>query len=635
MNFQDIIMSLQKFWAGNGCLIWQPYDLEKGAGTFNLYGSAAEYYGDVNLSSGTLNLGSDTHFNARNFIVQGGTLKMDNDPALITAATFGADADSVIKLGIYTDGTNDKIEVAETAVIDAKLQVTAQLGVYNTQNFNLITAADLSGALINDIEAGGASGLALFDGTKMIGDYHWLFDFENNSVILNIVKATVQSDFAGITQTANEQALASALDALSAYSTGSLKTVITDLLALPRAAQASAVASMSPYFLANVVQSRGLTNDYKEIYPRLENYDEVGNALGESLWAQVKTSGMRFKADANSLGEFSANNYGALFGYDSFITENVLLGLYGSYNKAAIAQQRSSGEITSLGLGLYGGLVKSKWEVLSLITAGVDNYETKREVGFINQKAESSFDGYNFGFDIQGVYKTTLGAFNLRPFLGVENKISGYNSFKEKGADALNQHVQSGHAFASALRLGAGIGKEYSKFGWYLNLESKYLLSGNTAEITSSLQDTEINFKTVSAETDKLLYGAGLGANYKINKRWQAYANASASLSQRYNGYYANLGIRYTFGLRSHDVGEYPRELLPPELQEALSGEAAVYDRSLLPDVMRQALSSTTPDYVQLRVNVSNALFAKHKGIKEIIYSLIVDYHKFVRWGQK
>jgi glycyl-tRNA synthetase alpha chain len=35
MNFQKIIFKLQKFWAKQGCLIWQPYDLEKGAGTFN------------------------------------------------------------------------------------------------------------------------------------------------------------------------------------------------------------------------------------------------------------------------------------------------------------------------------------------------------------------------------------------------------------------------------------------------------------------------------------------------------------------------------------------------------------------------------------------------------------------------
>ncbi|MDR1195437.1 MAG: glycine--tRNA ligase subunit alpha [Endomicrobium sp.] len=35
MNFQDIIMTLHKFWAKKGCLVCQPYDLEKGAGTFN------------------------------------------------------------------------------------------------------------------------------------------------------------------------------------------------------------------------------------------------------------------------------------------------------------------------------------------------------------------------------------------------------------------------------------------------------------------------------------------------------------------------------------------------------------------------------------------------------------------------
>ena len=35
MNFQNIILKLQEFWANNGCVILQPYDLEKGAGTFH------------------------------------------------------------------------------------------------------------------------------------------------------------------------------------------------------------------------------------------------------------------------------------------------------------------------------------------------------------------------------------------------------------------------------------------------------------------------------------------------------------------------------------------------------------------------------------------------------------------------
>ena len=35
MTFQKLILKLQDFWAKKGCLIVQPYDVEKGAGTFN------------------------------------------------------------------------------------------------------------------------------------------------------------------------------------------------------------------------------------------------------------------------------------------------------------------------------------------------------------------------------------------------------------------------------------------------------------------------------------------------------------------------------------------------------------------------------------------------------------------------
>ncbi|MCF8042607.1 MAG: glycine--tRNA ligase subunit alpha [Desulfarculaceae bacterium] len=34
-TFQDLIMALERYWAGQGCIIGQPYDLEVGAGTFN------------------------------------------------------------------------------------------------------------------------------------------------------------------------------------------------------------------------------------------------------------------------------------------------------------------------------------------------------------------------------------------------------------------------------------------------------------------------------------------------------------------------------------------------------------------------------------------------------------------------
>lgn len=35
MNFQNLILSLNEFWGKQGCIIQQPYDMEKGAGTMN------------------------------------------------------------------------------------------------------------------------------------------------------------------------------------------------------------------------------------------------------------------------------------------------------------------------------------------------------------------------------------------------------------------------------------------------------------------------------------------------------------------------------------------------------------------------------------------------------------------------
>ncbi len=34
-SFQDIILRLQTYWAGQGCAVLQPYDMEVGAGTFH------------------------------------------------------------------------------------------------------------------------------------------------------------------------------------------------------------------------------------------------------------------------------------------------------------------------------------------------------------------------------------------------------------------------------------------------------------------------------------------------------------------------------------------------------------------------------------------------------------------------
>ena len=35
MDFQQVIMRLNTFWSEHGCLLWQPHNVQVGAGTYN------------------------------------------------------------------------------------------------------------------------------------------------------------------------------------------------------------------------------------------------------------------------------------------------------------------------------------------------------------------------------------------------------------------------------------------------------------------------------------------------------------------------------------------------------------------------------------------------------------------------
>ena len=35
LNFQQVILKLHQFWADQGCVIWEPYNVQMGAGTGN------------------------------------------------------------------------------------------------------------------------------------------------------------------------------------------------------------------------------------------------------------------------------------------------------------------------------------------------------------------------------------------------------------------------------------------------------------------------------------------------------------------------------------------------------------------------------------------------------------------------
>ena len=50
-SFQEIILRLQTYWAGKGCAILQPYDMEVGAGTFHPHAIKQDIHPFLTLSA--------------------------------------------------------------------------------------------------------------------------------------------------------------------------------------------------------------------------------------------------------------------------------------------------------------------------------------------------------------------------------------------------------------------------------------------------------------------------------------------------------------------------------------------------------------------------------------------------------
>ena len=53
LNYQQMIGRLQEYWAGQGCVLMQPYHTEVGAGTFNPADPAERPRGALSETPGT------------------------------------------------------------------------------------------------------------------------------------------------------------------------------------------------------------------------------------------------------------------------------------------------------------------------------------------------------------------------------------------------------------------------------------------------------------------------------------------------------------------------------------------------------------------------------------------------------
>lgn len=291
---------------------------------------------------------------------------------------------------------------------------------------------------------------------------------------------------------------------------------------------------------------------YDKIKERIS--DNICYKWHSKIWAEYFYNTVNVGSNSNS-AKFNSNVNGIFAGFDIVSLKSVTLGIAAGYGASQLKMNSDKTDMKDFNLGFYGGFENENWQIKAMALAGMQQYETSRQINLMDRTASSSYNGYDIVLDGQAGYKIRFNRDNdehiisLIPFIGLTGSYNSIDGFREKGADSLNLKVNNYNNFIFQARAGAGVEGKVNKFGWYANLSLRQLLTENYNKLKMSL----LNFSDIetmniySGEISKTSIGLNLGADYMLDDNWTVFANTLASFADKNNNFYFNVGLSYKF----------------------------------------------------------------------------------------
>lgn len=518
-----------------------------GGGNFNLYANSVYNYADIIIRSGNFNIKEGANLSARDFTNDARSVFSMKDGHASTLTVNNFYSYGRLNMDIFANEGSDQIKSGGNVTLSS---VTSVLNVtmdssdtnFRKKIYKLIYyGGDLNVKFSSVI----VDGISLSSNPKI--NYG---DFVDNWITLTLFGDRMTTDFGKLKGLSfNQKQTAMVYDIFSENSSGDLDIIISLVESEGDAkSQRRALSQASGYFLSNVIRSGGSSGGSNEIYARI-NKEE--HDLGDKgIWVQGKINTVSNKGDDNSPEDYSDTTIGAAVGYDMLISnKNLILGVYGKFNKHDISQDPgNTADVVNAGLGVYGGYVKSGWEIKALLSGSVDNYSTERNISFAGRKAKADFSGMTINADIEGALKMELNEkTKLKYYAGLEVLNSNYDEIKESGAQSLSLTVYSDSYQRMSGRVGLGIDQNRDVFDWYVNAEYKLLLEGNLPEIEGMFEGTDIIFKSKGSEEGKGIIGAKAGGSVNVTGNLKLFANTALYTADKYQNIYGSLGVKWFF----------------------------------------------------------------------------------------
>lgn len=456
-------------------------DIRKlGAGQLRLTADSSAFAGQTTIDAGSLRLdtplGGNLRLNAGtrlqgtgilggNLVSQQGTLAPGNSIGKLTlGGDLTLDAKSVLDMEVEADLTNDKIVVGGTANLDGTLHIIALPGNYApSSTYTLLTATAVNGTfaeLKND--------LVFLDASVSYSPDHVNLKLKRNN-----------KGFVSISLTDNQQAVATALDAMP--DTATLANAVAGLdieQALAAYDTLHGDVLLAPAGMA-ALDSLRFTRALSQRASRLGSTSrgpgesETTTAISrvEGLWLETLQLSKDLSGD-DSVGSAASTTDGQtlMIGADGYWSENLLLGFALGQEEADVSfsGRAASGSQSGVFAGTYArfdGNNGLQWKMA--LGLGRSESDMRRTVALTGESPVSSVPVSTMTALMEAGRGFHKGNFGIRPFVQATLQVVKRDAFAESQAPVSGLQVEAASARTGEVGVGVEVSKPWLFLGNY------------------------------------------------------------------------------------------------------------------------------------------------------------------------
>ena len=250
-----------------------------------------------------------------------------------------------------------------------------------------------------------------------------------------------------------------------------------------------------------------------------QNTQACGNKKQVSNWWGKATGTVSNQDDRQGMSGYETGAAGLMMGYDVPLSNYSRLGVGGGYTKSAIDDNNSNAntDVDSYQVTGYFEYAPQPWFVRASLTAGVDRYDSSRNISFsgINREINADYRGKQYSGLVAIGKHFYYNETTITPLASLQATHIKVDSFNEKGGGDVNLNVDSQNYDFLQSNLGVKVERVIKTSNGAVSPEAhvRWLhdFNSTTMEQTASFAGGGSLFTAQGIKQDRDLYNVGAG----------------------------------------------------------------------------------------------------------------------------